>query len=280
MRKPFLTSDQDLFLRNACKDRKARDAASMLNAEFGTSFTPEQIKSYRIRNHIPSSSTRFRSTELEAFIRDHSKGVGNKELTKLVNEAFGTGYTLQQIACFRYSRGYRSGVDTRIKPGQHLSPSTQFKKGNIPYTAGKTWDDFMSSESQERSRQNLFPKGHKPHNWDPVGTEKIKSNGYLWRKIAEPDRWKQVHILLWEEKNGPLPEGMCVTFLDGNRMNLSLDNLMLISRAENGYLNGGDMRIGNAEITKAHVGIRRIQERVSEIEKEKENGDAEYSAGS
>ncbi len=266
MRKPFMTSDQDLFLRNACRERKARDAASMLNAEFGTSFTPEQIKGYRTRNHIPSSSTRFRSAELEAFIRNHSEGVGNRELTRLVNEEFGTRFSETQITKFRYSRGYKSGLDTRIKPGQHLSPMTQFKKGDIPYTAGKTWDEFMSRESQENSRRNLFPKGHRPYNWDPVGTEKIKSDGYLWRKIAEPDRWKQVHILLWEEKNGPLPEGMCVTFLDGNRMNLSLDNLMLISRAENGYLNGGDMRIGNAEITKAHVGLRRIEKRLREIE--------------
>ena len=124
----------------------------------------------------------------------------------------------------------------------------------------------MSSEGQEKSRRNLFPKGHRPHNRDSVGTERVKFDGYLWRKIAEPNKWKQVHIILWEEKNGPLPEGMCLTFLDGNRMNLSLDNLMLISRAENGYLNGGDRRIGDAEITKAHIGLRRIEKRLREIE--------------
>ena len=266
MRKPFLTSDQDLFLRNACKERKASDAASMLNAEFGTSFTSEQIKGYRTRNSIPSSSTRFRSAELEAFIRSHSDGVGNRELTRLVNEEFGTCFSETQITKFRYSRGYKSGLDTRIKPGQHLSPATQFRKGDVPYTAGKTWDEFLSPESQENSRKNLFQKGHKPHNWDPVGTERVKFDGYLWRKIAEPNKWKQVHIILWEEKNGPVPDGMCLTFLDGNRRNLSLDNLMLISRNENSYLNCSDRRIGDADITKAHIGLRRIEKRLMEID--------------
>ena len=269
MRKPFLTSDQDLFLRNVCRERKAKDAASMLNAEFGTSFTPEQIKGYRTRNHIPSSSTRFRSAELEAFIRNHSDGVGNRELTRLVNEEFGTRFSETQITKFRYSRGYRSGLDTRIKPGQHLSPATQFKKGDIPYVMSRKWDEFMSSESQEKSRQNLFPKGHKPHNWAPVGTERVKSDGYLWRKIAEPNKWKQVHIILWEEKNGLIPEGMCLTFLDGNRMNTALENLLLISRKENRIMNAdwNNDRTDNAGMTKAHIGIRRIQTRIDEIEK-------------
>ena len=36
--------------------------------------------------------------------------------------------------------------------------------------------------------------------------------------------------MIWEEANGPVEKGYNVQFKDGNRLNVSLDNLYLISR--------------------------------------------------
>ena len=41
-----------------------------------------------------------------------------------------------------------------------------------------------------------------------------------------------LHVYIWENKYGKIPKGYCVIFKDKNTLNPSLDNLMLVSRAE------------------------------------------------
>lgn len=65
-------------------------------------------------------------------------------------------------------------------------------------------------------------------------------DGYLYVKVAEVPHqpytvnWKPLHVLNWERANGrPVPEGHCLWFRDGNRMNVEPGNLELITRREN-----------------------------------------------
>ena len=44
------------------------------------------------------------------------------------------------------------------------------------------------------------------------------------------------HRLIWEEANGVMPPGHNVTFKDGDRTNISLKNLMLVSKAQNAVM--------------------------------------------
>ena len=83
----------------------------------------------------------------------------------------------------------------------------------------------------------------------------------------DENMWRQVHILEWEKVHGPIPKGMCLTFLDGNRRNLALDNLMLISRRENRVMNmnWNNDRTHDGQITKANIAIRRIDEKVRKV---------------
>jgi hypothetical protein len=37
----------------------------------------------------------------------------------------------------------------------------------------------------------------------------------------------------WQQHNGPVPQGKIVCFKDHNTLNCSIENLMLLSRAEN-----------------------------------------------
>ena len=59
-------------------------------------------------------------------------------------------------------------------------------------------------------------------------------NGYLYLhiKIAEPNKWQMLHSYIWETKHGKIPKGHCVIFKDKNTLNVSLKNLMLVSRSE------------------------------------------------
>jgi len=56
---------------------------------------------------------------------------------------------------------------------------------------------------------------------------------YILVKIAQPDVWKPLHTHVWEQENGPVPEGMIVAAKDGNTRNAVLENLCLRTFAEN-----------------------------------------------
>lgn len=81
-----------------------------------------------------------------------------------------------------------------------------------------------------------FARGQRPANYKPVGT--IRKGGrqhYLFIKIKEggwPEAWRQLHHVVWERANGPIPEGSVVAFKDGNSENTALENLELFSKAD------------------------------------------------
>jgi len=114
--------------------------------------------------------------------------------------------------------------------------SCRFGKGHVPHNKGdKGW------QAGGRSQQTQFKPGHRGGRAEqlhrPVGSERVTEDGYLQRKTNEDmpfhHRWKMVHNLLWEEAHGKKPAGHIVVFKNGNKQDLGLDNLELISRAEN-----------------------------------------------
>ena len=90
----------------------------------------------------------------------------------------------------------------------------------------------MPSEVYERCAPTMFKKGNKPANHKPVGSERVNIYGYVEVKVAEPNKWRQKHRILWEQTNGPIPPGYILRFRNGNRQDITLGNLYLISRAD------------------------------------------------
>lgn len=70
----------------------------------------------------------------------------------------------------------------------------------------------------------------------PLGTERTRG-GYRERKVAMDgphwQRWRFVHVLLWEAHHGPVPQGSMLVFRDGNPEHITLDNLKSITHAQN-----------------------------------------------
>jgi len=71
------------------------------------------------------------------------------------------------------------------------------------------------------------------------GSKVCSKDGYILMKIPEvnphtgaPTRYKHKHIYTWEQAHGRVPDGMIVAFVDGDKTNCDLDNLVLISRHE------------------------------------------------
>ncbi len=66
----------------------------------------------------------------------------------------------------------------------------------------------------------------------PIGATHRKGR-YILIKVDQPDVWKPLHTYVWEQANGPVPEGMIVAAKDGNVRNAVLDNLCLRTFSEN-----------------------------------------------
>ena len=104
----------------------------------------------------------------------------------------------------------------------------RFSKGHIPDNKGKR----MSPEVYAQVQRTMFKKGHRPHNHRAVGSERINVDGYIEVKVAEPNRWRVKHRIIWEQVNGAIPKGFNVQFKNHNPLDCRIENLYLISKAE------------------------------------------------
>lgn len=187
------------------------------------------------------------SLEEDKFLKDNVKGITLRELTEKFNNAFNLLLSESSIA----NRKNKLGLSSGIKGGQ-------FQKGHTPMNKGKKWDDYMSKEGQKNSRKTAFKKGNVPHNHRSVGSERISTDGYIEIKIKEPNIFVLKHRWLWEQKNGKIPKDKILIFLDGNKLNLDLDNLALISRYENLTMNNNKLRYQYKNLTKSGINLAKV----------------------
>lgn len=218
------------FLRTTYAKVGVRDVTAAFNAQFGTAKTYSQIKAAlnnyqmrcgRITGSIMKGVYKSVTPEQDKFIRDTYVNIGVAELTELFNQQFGTEKTVAQIRAFVKNHGIKSGLNGQFQPG-----NDSWNKGMTGWCAGG------------RSIETQFKKGQETHNHRPVGSTRICSkDGYVMIKTAEPRTWRFLHVVVYEQAHGPIPEGHRIWFKDNDRTNCSLDNLMLITRAQGAVIN-------------------------------------------
>jgi hypothetical protein len=133
-------------------------------------------------------------------------------------------YTDEQLA----SMFQKSPITIRLRRCEmqcYREPGGRFKKGNKPVATARPKGPNATS----------FKKGHQPANSKQDGAISIrdtKGTSYKWIRVS-PGNWQLYHRFLWEQYHGAIPSGYLVTFKDGNTLNCVIDNLELITRAEN-----------------------------------------------
>ena len=136
-----------------------------------------------------------------------------------------------------YSRAQVLGLHTTIEhmrevgreKAQHPnSVARRFKPGHVPENKGKK----VSAEVYAKCKPTMFRKGNIPHNYRPVGSECLRDDGYVWVKIADPNKWVQKQRAVWMEHHGEIPKGYNVQFRNKDRMDFRIENLYLISKAD------------------------------------------------
>lgn len=146
-------------------------------------------------------------------------------------------------------KGWLTGRNGKFEQGQNSwnkgRPCAEGKGGRHP--------NAKATHFRKGQRQGVAVKLYKP-----IGTERMSKSGYLERKIHDglplQSRWRAVHLLNWEQVNGPLPKGMALKCLDGDRQNCDPANWIAVPRALLPRLAGG--RWGRIPYDQAPAEIR------------------------
>jgi hypothetical protein len=245
------------FIANNAKGLATKALVELVNTEFGTDFTESRMKAYKSNHGLKSgigqgvlagSPTKLYPDEVRKFISNNYIGVGHQGMADLLNQKFGTSYTKDQMKSY-YSR---FKLDSGLKG--------YFPKGNVPFNKGKKGISYPGCQATQ------FKKGQMPHNWVPVGSERVNADGYVDIKVqegAKQHNWRGKHLLVWEAHHGqPVPEGHVVIFGDGDRRNFDPDNLILISQAQLVRLNQKHLIQNDVELTRTGIIIADISNQI------------------
>lgn len=163
----------------------------------------------------------------------------------------------------------------RKRKGWKTGRTGRFEHGHETHNKGKP---FPVAREHPNCRKTQFKKGQEPHNTKYLGHERVSVDGYVEVSVAETNphtgysrRYVLKHVWLWEQMNGPIPEGHCLKCIDSNRLNTDPANWELIPRAALPHLNGGRHKKrlaydeAHPEVKPAILAVAKIKARVGEL---------------
>ena len=57
-----------------------------------------------------------------------------------------------------------------------------------------------------------------------------------YRKCRHDGRREYLHIAIWTDANGDIPDGMCIHHINGNRLDNRIENMMLLTKHEHALI--------------------------------------------
>lgn len=186
------------------------------------------------------------SDEEKEYLKEIRKGRSYKEIASAMNEKFNIEYTETQIGAALKRYKLTNGINRR------------FKKGIVPWNKGIK--GYMGANGTS------FKSGDIPPNWRPVGSERIKIDGYTEVKV-EGGKWKLKHRLKYEEYHGEIPKDYVIIFANGDKGNFSKENLIAISRNKLKTMNKYNLIKSDIETTKTGTVIADIIIKTEEVRK-------------
>ena len=176
---------------------------------------------------------RWTEEELQ-HLREHYPDGNTAEIAEHLGRTEGA---VQQMAA---KQGLRKSAEFIAKTlyalGRRVSHTqkaiaNRFVKGQEPFNKGRSLNEWMSEEAQEKCMRTAFRDGHTPHNAYAAGTEIVR-DGRVYVKVPGRRKLMLKQHYVWQEHHGKIPQDHVVKFKDGNFMNCDIDNLYIMSRAD------------------------------------------------
>lgn len=196
------------------------------NVKFGTDKTVAQIRAATKNNKITCGrkpgalrdKPKLFSSEIINFARINYIDISRSDLAQQINEKFKTSFTVEQVIAMCKREKLSSGR------------TGHFNAGGKPWNAG--------TKGLMKPNSGTIKKGATPPNLRDFGSERVcKKDGYILIKIDVTNphtgfkgRYVHKHRHIWEMHHGAIPDGMVVSFKDGNKLNCEIGNLELLNR--------------------------------------------------
>ena len=166
----------------------------------------------------PKQKRKYWSAKEDQFLENHINKMTNEEIGLALNRTILS--ISNRIAALKLKR--KPEVTKAQKAVNH------FKKGH------KTWNKGM--KGLRLSPHSEFKKGNLPHNAKEDGEITIHTDkcGAKYKLIRlSLGVWQPYHRYVWEQAHGPIPKSTIITFKNKDTLDCRLENLKLISRADN-----------------------------------------------
>jgi len=169
----------------------------------------------------------------EQLLRERYPDTPTSELCALLNRKAADVYAKAQDLGVSKSEAFLTGPNSGRKRAGCAPNAGTFKPGLIPWNKGT---HFCAGG---RSAETRFRPGEKPQTWVPIGTVAKSGDGYWKRKVRgdaprgmSRRNWVWLHIECWEQHHGAVPPNHLVAFKNGNRDDIRIENLELVSRRD------------------------------------------------
>lgn len=231
----------------------------------------------RLKGSKNKTFYKFTADEIN-YLREIAPGRSREEMTQLMNEMFDYPFSLQQVinVCDRYQikNGRRSGryvwTDEEkeylrsIVAGRSYKEIAQLMREKFDY-------EFTVLQVKKAChRYKILNEIDMTFKSSPDGSESIDQKGYI--KIKINGKWRFKHKVIWEEVNGPLPEGSHLLFADGDKTNLDLDNLILVTKRELFTMSRQNLITEDMELTKTGLNVAKLMIQTQKMQKRLKQG--------
>ena len=159
--------------------------------------------------------------DMDTILRDNYPCKPTFEVAEIL------GLTSKQVLC----RAKRLGLHKNPDVIAGIRENGMFLKGHVPFNKGMKQHEYMSEEVIQKTTATRFKKGQIPVNIKEIGYERINIYGYVEVKTEKGFVLK--HRMIWVEHNGPIPKGYLVRFKNGNKQDIRIENLELVTCAQN-----------------------------------------------
>lgn len=203
-----LSSEEEKFLKDNFR--------TMTNAQLAKSLglTLTVTRNYLYQFGLKRFEMEFWTDEQIEFLKANYQKKGDTELAEIFAEKWHKekGWSKKHIEKKRrYLKLKRTQAEIKAIKNRHIK-SGVYVRGNQ-----KMWETRGAAA---------------------VGDVRIwQANNHPVMVIKTPKGFVDLSREIWKKHHGKIPNGMVVTVKDGNRLNLDIENLELITRAENAFRN-------------------------------------------